>query len=87
MAKAMDVVEKLKAMQLTNASKTLRDANRRRPITTCAGNTGVAFAPTTPSSASSVRSGGVPGVVGAFPDGQAALMLCAARLRHIGGSN
>jgi hypothetical protein len=25
-------------------------------------------------------------VVGAFPDGQSALMLCAARLRHIAGS-
>ena len=25
-------------------------------------------------------------VVGAFPDGQSALMLCAARLRHIAGT-
>jgi transposase-like protein len=25
-------------------------------------------------------------VVGAFPDGQSALMLCAARLRHISGT-
>jgi len=25
--------------------------------------------------------------VGAFPDGQSALMLCAARLRHIAGTN
>ena len=25
-------------------------------------------------------------VVGAFPDGHSALMLCAARLRHIAGS-
>ncbi len=25
-------------------------------------------------------------VVGAFPDGHAALMLCAARLRHIAGT-
>jgi transposase-like protein len=25
-------------------------------------------------------------VVGAFPDGQSAVMLCAARLRHIAGT-
>jgi putative transposase len=25
-------------------------------------------------------------VVGAFPDGHSALMLCAARLRHVAGS-
>ena len=25
-------------------------------------------------------------VVGAFPDGQSALMLCAARLRHVSGT-
>jgi putative transposase len=25
-------------------------------------------------------------VVGAFPDGQSALMLCAARLRHLSGT-
>ena len=30
-----------------------------------------------------VRSDGVPRDVGAFPDGQSALMLVAARLRHI----
>jgi len=31
------------------------------------------------------RSGGVPCVVGSFPDGQSALNLAAARLRYIAG--
>ena len=87
MTKAQEVVEKLKAMRLANAAKTLQDGvdqtlayyhfprEHRRRI-----RTNNALERIIREIRRRTR------VVGAFPDGQPALMLCAARLRHIAGS-
>jgi putative transposase len=86
-AKAQEVVEKLTAMRLVNAAKTLQDGvdqtlayyhfprEHRRRI-----RTNNALERIIREIRRRTR------VVGAFPDGQSALMLCAARLRHIAGS-
>jgi putative transposase len=85
--KAQEVVEKLEAMRLPNAAKTLREGieqtltyyllprEHRRRI-----RTNNALERIIREIRRRTR------VVGAFPDGQSALMLCAARLRHIAGS-
>jgi len=85
--KAQEVGEKLEAMRLPNAAKTLRDGvdqtltyylfprEHRRRI-----RTNNALERIIREIRRRTR------VVGAFPDGQSALMLCAARLRHIAGS-
>jgi len=85
--KAQEVTEKLEAMRLPNAAKTLRDGvdqtlsyylfprEHRRRI-----RTNNALERIIREIRRRTR------VVGAFPDGQSALMLCAARLRHIAGS-
>ena len=85
--KAHEVAEKLTTMRLANAAKTLRDGveqtlayyhfprEHRRRI-----RTNNALERIIREIRRRTR------VVGAFPDGQSALMLCAARLRHIAGS-
>jgi transposase-like protein len=85
--KAQEVRDKLEAMRLSNAAKTLRDGvdqtltyyrfprEHRRRI-----RTNNALERIIREIRRRTR------VVGAFPDGQSALMLCAARLRHIAGS-
>ena len=85
--KAQEVIEKLTTMRLANAAKTLRDGvdqtltyyhfprEHRRRI-----RTNNALERIIREIRRRTR------VVGAFPDGQSALMLCAARLRHIAGS-
>ena len=85
--KAREVIEKLEAMRLANAAKTVREAvdqtlsyyhfprEHRRRI-----RTNNALERIIREIRRRTR------VVGAFPDGQSALMLCAARLRHIAGS-
>jgi putative transposase len=85
--KAHEVAEKLTTMRLANAAKTLRDGvdqtltyyhfprEHRRRI-----RTNNALERIIREIRRCTR------VVGAFPDGQSALMLCAARLRHIAGS-
>jgi len=87
LAKAQEVVEKLKALRLTNAAKTLQDGveqtlsyyhfprEHRRRI-----RTNNALERIIREIRRRTR------VVGAFPDGQSALMLSAARLRHIAGT-
>jgi putative transposase len=85
--KADEVIEKLATMRLANAAKTLREGveqtlayyhfpreHRRRIRTNNALERIIR----------EIRRRTQ--VVGAFPDGQSALMLCAARLRHIAGS-
>ena len=86
-AKAQEVIEKLTTMRLANAAKTLREGvdqtltyyhfprEHRRRI-----RTNNALERIIREIRRRTR------VVGAFPDGQSALMLCAARLRHIAGS-
>jgi putative transposase len=86
-SKAQEVSEKLAAMRLPKAAKTLREAvdqtlsyylfprEHRRRI-----RTNNALERIIREIRRRTR------VVGAFPDGQSALMLCAARLRHIAGS-
>ena len=86
-AKAQEVIDKLTAMRLVNAAKTLQDGvdqtltyyhfprEHRRRI-----RTNNALERIIREIRRRTR------VVGAFPDGQSALMLCAARLRHIAGS-
>jgi putative transposase len=85
--KALEVGEKLEAMRLANAAKMLREGveqtltyyhfprEHRRRI-----RTNNALERIIREIRRRTR------VVGAFPDGQSALMLCAARLRHIAGS-
>jgi transposase-like protein len=85
--KAQEVIEKLEAMRLANAARILREAvdqslayyhfprEHRRRI-----RTNNALERIIREIRRRTR------VVGAFPDGQSALMLCAARLRHIAGS-
>jgi putative transposase len=85
--KAQEVIEKLEAMRLANAARIVREAvdqtlayyhfprEHRRRI-----RTNNALERIIREIRRRTR------VVGAFPDGQSALMLCAARLRHIAGS-
>jgi len=85
--KAQEVIEKLEAMRLVNAARIVREAveqtlayyhfprEHRRRI-----RTNNALERIIREIRRRTR------VVGAFPDGQSALMLCAARLRHIAGS-
>jgi transposase-like protein len=85
--KAQEVCAKLEEMKLARAAKTLREAvdhtltyyryprEHRRRI-----RTNNALERIIREIRRRTR------VVGAFPDGQSALMLCAARLRHIAGS-
>jgi len=86
-AKAQEVIEKLTTMRLAQAAKILREGvdqtlayyhfprEHRRRI-----RTNNALERIIREIRRRTR------VVGAFPDGQSALMLCAARLRHIAGS-
>jgi len=86
-SKAQEVREKLEAMKLPKAAKTLAEGvdqtltyylfprEHRRRI-----RTNNALERIIREIRRRTR------VVGAFPDGQSALMLCAARLRHIAGS-
>jgi transposase-like protein len=86
-SKAREVIEKLEAMRLANAARIVREAvdqtlpyyhfprEHRRRI-----RTNNALERIIREIRRRTR------VVGAFPDGQSALMLCAARLRHIAGS-
>ena len=85
--KAQEVIEKLTTMRLAQAAKILREGveqtlayyhfprEHRRRI-----RTNNALERIIREIRRRTR------VVGAFPDGQSALMLCAARLRHIAGS-
>jgi transposase-like protein len=85
--KAQEVIDKLTTMRLANAAKKLREGvdqtlayylfprEHRRRI-----RTNNALERIIREIRRRTR------VVGAFPDGQSALMLCAARLRHIAGS-
>jgi len=86
-AKAQEVIEKLTTMRLAQAAKILREGvdqtlayyhfprEHRRRI-----RTNNALERIIREIRRRTR------VVGAFPDGQSSLMLCAARLRHIAGS-
>jgi putative transposase len=86
-AKAQEVIEKLTTIRLAQAAKILREGvdqtlayyhfprEHRRRI-----RTNNALERIIREIRRRTR------VVGAFPDGQSALMLCAARLRHIAGS-
>jgi len=86
-SKAQEVIEKLAVMRLANAAKTLREGVD--PTLTyyhfprehrCRIRTNNPLERIIREIRRRTR------VVGAFPDGQSALMLCAARLRHIAGS-
>jgi putative transposase len=85
--KAVRVVEKLAALRRARAAE-LVGAAVEETLTYYASrrSTGSASAPTTRSSAFCARSVDVRVVVGAFPDGQSALNLAAARLRDVAGT-
>lgn len=87
LAKAEAVVEKLRAMKLTKAAELVREAVADT----------LAYYAFPSQHWRSIRTNNPLErilreirrrirVVGAFPDGQSALMLCAARLRHIAGT-
>lgn len=87
LAKAEAVVEKLRAMKLTKAAELVREAVADT----------LAYYVFPSQHWRSIRTNNPlerilreirrrTRVVGAFPDGQSALMLCAARLRHIAGT-
>ena len=58
---------------------------RRLPTAIFPVNTGLASVPTMSLRGSTGRSAGVP-MVGSFPDGNSALVLVCARLRHVAGT-
>src|SRR5207245_1947921 len=89
-----EIVARLHSMRLAKAAESAPSAAPwssrpcRRPwrITRSQKSTGGASGPTIRSNASCARFVGATRVVGAFPDGNSAINLAAARLRHIAGT-
>ena len=85
--KARLVTEKLDTMRLAQAATVVRDGVDERYRTWVSlASIGRAFAPTTCWSGQVRDQAADWRVVGNFPDGKSAVMLVAARLRHIAGT-
>lgn len=88
MAKAKLVIEKLETMKLTQAAKTVRDGiEQTLSYMSFPREHWHRLRTNNPLERIMREIRRRTRVVGCFPDGNSALMLCAARLRHIAGTN